>query len=630
MNSPYLSVLWARYKMNKHKVVDLKRERFSRTIAVFIYVALTVAIAAFAAAGFAAGFGLGSDASDSIADGHDISGLSLMLGTDFVLLYFLMFWLGDLMAEMKRAEPIDFRKMLYLPISLRTVFLLNFSIALISPMFVAFFVPLITFSLSASWKLGPQMLLCIPLGFMFYIMLASWTYYVQGILSFLMENKRRRQKILILLPMVFILPAFLFNPAFWPDSLDFGNEDSQEAKISKPLPELVSNSDSESPVGEDDNNKVTSTVAALAIGVESDDAQEKATDAYWKNIATTVNSLIPLGWMPLGMSQIMEGSFLMAFLSFLGLSALSTIALFLGYRSTLNFHTAPPSEITNPGQKKKANAKPPLGQRLAEMKVPFLENTTSSLAVTTLMTTLRHPSVWAQLGAPLFFLWLIYMGFSNIENIDSAFVKLLITNLTPTALIMLPFFGTITFFTNMFGFDIGGFRAYVLMPIPRWKYILGHNFTVFTVPSALAIFMFLTSSLFIEYSLMEITISILQIVQLGLMLCIVGNVVSIYFPYYIDLHNFRPSLKQQLTLILVAFTIMFILGLLSLPIVFSLLIDSVLKLFFAYQGISVGFITSIATVILVAVAYKVTLPKFGELLEQREKIILGKLMKMKA
>ena len=74
---------------------------------------------------------------------------------------------------------------------------------------------------------------------------------------------------------------------------------------------------------------------------------------------------------------------------------------------------------------------------------------------------------------------------------------------------------------------------------------------------------------------------------------------------------------------------MFILGLLSLPIAFSLLIDSVLKLFFAYQGISVGFITSIATVILVAVAYKVTLPRLGELLEQREKIILGKLMKMK-
>ena len=67
-----------------------------------------------------------------------------------------------------------------------------------------------------------------------------------------------------------------------------------------------------------------------------------------------------------------------------------------------------------------------------------------------------------------------------------------------------------------------------------------------------------------------------------------------------------------------------------IPIAFGMMIDSILVNFFAYQGFSIGILTSFGMVISMALLYWFTLPKFGELLEQREKIILSKLMKMKA
>lgn len=204
----FRALLWVKWRTTKHKLSDLKRIRFARTISFLIYAVITIMVASFGVAGLAAGLGVAEVALEQSKEGA-INGTVLMLGLDFILIYFLMVWLGDLIAEIKRAEPIDFRKMLYLPISLRTVFLLNFGLALISPMFVGFIVPLMTFTLATTWVLGPHMLLCLPIGFMYYIMLAFWTYYVQGILAYIMENKRTRQKVLVLVPMLFIVPYFL-------------------------------------------------------------------------------------------------------------------------------------------------------------------------------------------------------------------------------------------------------------------------------------------------------------------------------------------------------------------------------------------------------------------------------------
>ena len=545
-----------------------------------------------------------------------------MIVEDVLIGYFLLFWLIDLIAELKRSEPIDFKRMLFLPISLRTVFLLNFSISIASPLFVVFIMPLITFSITASFKAGPKMLLAIPLGLIFYFMLAAWTYYVQGILSFLMQNKRRRQKILMLIPLVFIVPSLLINPAFSPnfekfDSIDFSSADEPE------------------PVAEADSDKagIPGETKALSLGVELKDAQDNERDAYITYIVTTANSFFPFGWFPLGMAMLLEGRFLSALHCFASLAALAGFGLFLGYRSTLRFHTLPPSVGRTRNRGTSSSSRRPFGQRLIGLHLPVLDNTTAGVVSSSFLTSLRHPTVWVMFSAPLVIGWIFFMVVRNIEHLgllDSLIFKTMITSFTSTVMIMLPFFATITLFTNMFGLDIGGFRAYVLLPMPRWKYLFGYNCMLFVGAGTMALLMFLFSSMFIHYRIAAFTISILQIVQLGLTLCIIGNLTSIYFPYYIDLQGTKPGLRQQLILMLVGISTLFIIGLMSIPVAFATTVDTILVRFFSYQGFSIRIITSLGMVGLISLVYWLTLPRFGKLLQQREKIILSKLMKMKA
>ncbi len=68
----------------------------------------------------------------------------------------------------------------------------------------------------------------------------------------------------------------------------------------------------------------------------------------------------------------------------------------------------------------------------------------------------------------------------------------------------------------------------------------------------------------------------------------------------------------------------------SIPVAFATTVDTILVRFFSYQGFSIGIITSLGMVGLIFLIYWLTLSRFGKLLQQREKIILSKLMKMKA
>jgi hypothetical protein len=100
---------------------------------------------------------------------------------------------------------IDLRKMLYLPVSPRMVFVLNYVASLVTPVGALFACATTGLCLGLSWRYGPRMLLGIPVAAAFYLMLAAWTYYFRGTLVMLMENKRRRRALLALLPLACVL-----------------------------------------------------------------------------------------------------------------------------------------------------------------------------------------------------------------------------------------------------------------------------------------------------------------------------------------------------------------------------------------------------------------------------------------
>ena len=166
------TLVWLQFVFFRRGFTELLKIRFGRVISITICIALAGLILALFALGLFAGNIVGDLANDQILQGRNPNGFYLMVAVDVALIPFLSFWLIGLLAECMRDEPLDFRRVLFLPIPLSTVFILNFSIAIISPLALVFTVPLISFSISAAISLGPHMLLAIPLGFIFYIALA--------------------------------------------------------------------------------------------------------------------------------------------------------------------------------------------------------------------------------------------------------------------------------------------------------------------------------------------------------------------------------------------------------------------------------------------------------------------------
>ena len=123
----------------------------------------------------------------------------LTLAMDGMLFYLLLFWMINVMMELQRDEAVDFQRLLYLPIKLRTVYLLNFGMSLFSIGFPFYVLVITGFCVGLSMEMGAQMLMGIPLGLLLYVMIAAWSYYFQGLFVFLLKTKRQRQFAMMLL-----------------------------------------------------------------------------------------------------------------------------------------------------------------------------------------------------------------------------------------------------------------------------------------------------------------------------------------------------------------------------------------------------------------------------------------------
>jgi len=601
------TLVWLQFVFFRRGFTELLKIRFGRVISITICIALAGLILALFALGLFAGNIVGDLANDQILQGRNPNGFFLMVAVDVALIPFLSFWLIGLLAEFMRDEPLDFRRVLFLPIPLSTVFILNFSIAIISPLALVFTVPLISFSISAAISLGPHMLLAIPLGFIFYIALAGGTYYLRGIISFLMRNKRRRRMMLMVLPLIFVVPTYLpvvlIDTDTWISFVD---------------------SEFDSPVEISEEDEALTALAELSV-----DARNETRNARWSFIATSANSVVPLGWLPLGLAALLEGRFLALMHASASITAIAGFGLYLGYRSTLDFYTQPPKPYKTRRQVEDTKSRRPLGQRLFDLDIPNVDSTAIAVSVGAFLSILRNPGIWAQILSPLFTGIFVFIYVFSPDDTTFESMNNWGTRIAPTAIIMFPCFSAVILCANIFGSDIGAFRSYVLMPTPRWKYLYGNKITLILGTVATAFVLLLLSWPLLHYSLLVFIIAILQALQVSLTICIVGNTVSIYFPYHTDPTATRRTFKQQLVLMAVGLALSLLIALLSIPPAFGMLIDAILDRFWGYQGISVGMLRTLAIVIIVTLLYRFTLPKLGSLLHQREKIILNRLMKEK-
>ena len=121
----------------------------------------------------------------------------------------------------------------------------------------------------------------------------------------------------------------------------------------------------------------------------------------------------------------------------------------------------------------------------------------------------------------------------------------------------------------------------------------------------------------------------MQVIQLHLVFCLVGNITSVYFPYKIGGKKQAGTNIQQILVMATGIVVMGVLGVLTLPSTFGMMIDAFLSAFTEYEGISIGFLVSAATLVATMLVYRYSLKEMGELLQEREQTILGALARDK-
>ncbi|MCC6143605.1 MAG: ABC transporter permease [Candidatus Hydrogenedentes bacterium] len=500
----------------------------------------------------------------------------ILLLLDGGVIVFGFFWIWGLLFELQRNDPIDFRRMLFLPISLRMVYVLNFLASLFSPGLAFFLFPLLGLVAGLAWYVHPALLLSLPAAVLFYVMAGAWSYFLRGWIAMLMQNKRRRRLLMTIIPIVFV-------------------------GLSQ-LPLLFTRGDVP--------QKLERILAGAGVEVN------ETTVLAW---IRSVNLVLPPGWLPAAVYALLHGDWAEAAVVTAGLGLIALAGLAIGYRTTLRHYMAGGKGTEGERSQQARRSRPLTGRR-----IPLLADDTAALVQANFLSYLRHPSIRLLLimplamGALLLFVYAPRISGDDANPIARAFL--------PAAILVWPFFNFGAIIFNIFGIDRHGFRALLLLPTPRRQYLLAKNLALFPFVGGLG-FVFLSIGFaFSGAGLETLLIALLQVIQIFLLFSAVGNFISVYFPYGVAQDSMRaPTGSMVAAFIGLASTLMVLL--LMIPSAVCLVIDDLLRLGWGYQGLPVGVIASIVMIALSTALYSIALGQAGSALQAREQQVLATLIR---
>lgn len=481
--------------------------------------------------------------------------------TDLFIIIICAIWLLSLVNELQRSEIIDFRKMLYLPVSLEMVFIMNFLVALLSPILILFILPLVGYTIGLVASRGPGMLFCFPLGIVFYVALSAWVYYVRGILAALLANPRRRRWVLSIVPLLFVMISQLPNLLNF--AYRYGNAPSESA----------------------------SRIAHMDI-VET--------------LAVPVNLALPPGWFAFGAASLAAGYYGYALLSLGGLVLLCGAGLVLGYRNTRRFYTMSESGGVAQAPPKKTKS---VRRERPLRRFPPLPDDVSALVSVYMRTFLRNPQTYVLIVTCMGF-----MIFPIAMLIVRREAHLAVTFMLPLSFAW-PCFSMSSLIQCSLGWDLGGYRSMILLPGSRASYLFAINAAAFPITLGMSLVV-VVLAVFLGASGMIAITALLLFVQCYLALCMAANVFGILFPARFNWQGMRRQNKFQLGPLLLMLASPFVYG----P---AMLCGFAGRLTATSDGFAL--LCAVILLAATIAAYRVALKRCGRLLQQRELDILSEL-----
>ena len=535
----------------------------------------------------------------------------MMLMWDGIIAAFLFFWSIGVVADLQRSEFLSLDKMLHFPISPTGAFLLNYLSSLASLVIILFLPAMIGLSIASVVTHGPAMLLLFPLVLGFILVVTALTYQFRGWMATLMQDKRRRRTIIMLLTAFFIVMTqipifaqFVFNGKI----LDDGKE--LRAARTELLRQLKA--------GEIDHGEFGSRYEELQVATKAE--KKAAFDrnmALFMNTLATVNLVVPVGWLPYAARAAATGNPWPGVLGSSGLALLGTVSLWRSYRGTLRMYTG----YVRPSKLRQVAAK----DRLPIESAPFMERRIlgcSEQVAVVVLGSLRHmmraPEAKMALLSPLIlaviFGAMLFLGpIGEFPPETYPFLSI--------AAISMAMFGSMQLMVNLFGNDRGGFRAFVLMPVLRRDILIGKNLAIAPLVVVMASIVVVAVQIVAPLKLMHFAATLIQLVPAFLLVCLVGNMTSIFAPMPVATGSMKP-VQPKLWPILMHMFAWLTMPVVLVPAVAALAVELLLDKFAGGRWFPLYLMVSLVELPIALFAYWRLIAWQGALLQGREAKIL--------
>lgn len=501
---------------------------------------------------------------------------------DVITAIFLFVWMAGTIAAIQQSETIDINRLLHLPIAPRTLFLVNYTASHFTPSIILFLPGMLGLCLGLTLGRSWSMILLCPLVLGFIFMINAWTYCLRGWLVSLMTNPRRRRTVIAVITVLFVLiaqlPNFMGNVVF--------RQNFHKTK-----------------------NTVQST--------QSDPHASSSAQGGKLGILLKAHNYVPFLWMSKGAMSLAQGEALPAILGSAGLFLIGGLGLRRAYWITFRFYQGQ-AGTRAAVQKTKPQKVSTSDRILLERELPGIPPEAAAMALAFFRSIMRAPEVKMALINNMVMV-IIFGGmifFRHSVSIGDNFKPFIATG---SVIFML--FGVSQLMFNQFGFDRGGFRQLVLLPVERNYILLGKNLANMPIVFCIGLIILLLLKVVIHIPFLVILATGFQSAATFLMLSLLGNLMSIYIPYRIAPGTLKLNKVPALTVFLVALShMLFPLAMapIFLPPGLGLLFSKA-----GWLGASiVNLIFSLVLLAVIALAYLYSLPALGRLLQQREIKIL--------
>ena len=218
-----------------------------------------------------------------------------------------------------------------------------------------------------------------------------------------------------------------------------------------------------------------------------------------------------------------------------GMIVVGSASLYLSYRSLVRQYLEPKGRSTASASREKVAV---ANQRFMYGNVPYLSTQASSVVFATLLAIKRAPELLAAL-IPI--IVLLVVGSPYLLQWEGFTIADYVMPWIPIGIIAITMIGFPAFIFSTFSYDRDGFRAFVLSPISRSDILLGKNVAIgfLTIVSGffcLALFQIV----FPDHLVVFISHSI-NLVATYLLMCPVGNFLSIYCPVGLKRGTMQPA-----------------------------------------------------------------------------------------